>query len=126
VACWLREDLGFGFLAFSPLGADFLTGTTDTTTRFEPLAPKVALRWIAKLATAGERIGASGESTIVDQVISFLARTLASGCGAALGGTRRLFDGSGSWPAGPNGEQAKKPTGNRSYGTIPNFRKSTR
>jgi aryl-alcohol dehydrogenase-like predicted oxidoreductase len=72
------EELGIGFLPFSPLGADFLTGTTDTTTRFEPLAPKIALRWIAKLATAGERIGASGESTIVDQVISFLARTLAT------------------------------------------------
>jgi aryl-alcohol dehydrogenase-like predicted oxidoreductase len=32
----LLEELGIGFVPFSPLGAGFLTGTIDTTTRFDP------------------------------------------------------------------------------------------
>jgi len=31
----LLEELGIGFVPFSPLGAGFLTGTIDTTTKFE-------------------------------------------------------------------------------------------
>lgn len=30
------EDLGIGFVAFTPLGAGFLTGKIDTTTKFDP------------------------------------------------------------------------------------------
>lgn len=30
------EELGIGFVPFSPLGAGFLTGTIDTTTKFDP------------------------------------------------------------------------------------------
>ncbi len=30
------EELGIGFVPFSPLGAGFLTGTIDTTTQFDP------------------------------------------------------------------------------------------
>jgi aryl-alcohol dehydrogenase-like predicted oxidoreductase len=30
------EELGIGFVPFSPLGKDFLTGTIDTNTKFDP------------------------------------------------------------------------------------------
>jgi aryl-alcohol dehydrogenase-like predicted oxidoreductase len=65
------EELGIGFVPFSPLGKGFLTGTIDATTAFDPsdfrnkvprLAPEVReanLALVAAIGRIGERLGAT-------------------------------------------------------------------
>ena len=65
------EELGIGFVPFSPLGAGFLTGTIDETTRFDPtdfrnLVPRFApearkanLALVAVIRSVAERKAAT-------------------------------------------------------------------
>ena len=65
------EELGIGFVPFSPLGAGFLTGTIDETTRFDPtdfrnLVPRFApearkanLALVAVISSVAERKAAT-------------------------------------------------------------------
>ena len=65
------EELGIGFVAFTPLGAGFLTGTIDSTTcfdrtdfrtispRFTPEARDANRAWVSLLNRVAERKGAT-------------------------------------------------------------------
>jgi len=67
----LLEELGIGFVPFSPLGAGFLTGKIDENTqfdaadfrnlvpRFSPEARKANFPLVARISTIAERLGAT-------------------------------------------------------------------